>query len=505
MWIGVMWIMVSSLAAGVDYANANNVHPVGLVALLFGCAAVVGVRRGLVPVVLFALAAFLPSAQRIVVAGADFNFVRVLALVGMMRILMRGEAGQVRWGVFDALVAIGAGLRIVGFFLSRGDPAALITSIGGNFEILGCYLVFRSTLTSREDLATLLRWAAMITLAVVPFFMLESATGRNLFAVFGGVPEITAIREGKLRCQGAIAHPILAGCFFASLIPLWIGLFLIGRGRDRLLAFAGIGGALVVTVCCASSTPVVAAAQAIFIWVLFPLRAWLRFLWIGAILVGIVLHFAMTKPIWFLIARIDAVGGSTGWHRSHLIDAAVRHVGEWWMFGTRSTAHWGWGLQDVTNQFVLDGVNGGLGAVVTLVTLMVLAFRAAGRLMRRDLAAGSAKGSATRAEAVLGFAMGATVLVQMGIFLAVSYFGQTTMIWQLVLAIAAAMRDWSLAPRPATAGAASALPILTEGQRLPPAVDGGLPASRRGRDDRRGVAPLPWQPGAAIDPTGGAS
>jgi hypothetical protein len=500
--------MVLSLAAGADFSNANNVHPVGLVALAFGCAAVAVVRRGFVPAVLFALAAFLPSAQRIVVAGADFNFVRVLALVGMMRILLRGEAGQVRWGFFDALVALGAGFRVVGFFLSRGDPSALITSIGANFEILGCYLVFRSTLVSREDLGILLRWAALITLAVVPFFLLESATGRNLFAVFGGVPEFTAIREGKLRCQGAIAHPILAGCFFASLIPLWIGLFLNGRGGDRMLAFAGVGGALVVTFCCASSTPVVAAAQAIVAWALFPIRAWLRFIWGGAILAGLVLHFAMTKPIWFLIARIDAVGGSTGWHRSHLIDAAVRHLGEWWMFGTRSTGHWGWGLQDVTNQFILDGVNGGLGAVVILVTLMVLAFRAAGRLIRTDLAAGSPAASPTRAEAILGFAMGATVLVQMGIFLAVSYFGQTIMIWQLVLAIAAAMRDWSLAPRPMAAVAPSmhrGMATAAEVARSSADARKGRSGDRRGGDGRRQVAPLPWNPGAAADAAGGSS
>jgi hypothetical protein len=501
--------MVQGLAATVDYANASNVHPVGLVALLLGCAAVFGVRRGLVPVVLFALAAFLPSAQRIVVAGADFNFVRVLALVGMIRILMRGEAGQVRWGLFDAVVAIAGAMRIVGFFLSRGDPAALITSIGSNFEILGCYLVFRSTLASREDLSALLRGAALITLAVVPFFLLESATGRNLFAVFGGVPEVTAVREGKLRCQGAIAHPILAGCYFASLIPLWIGFFLIGRGKDRLLASVGVGGALAITVCCASSTPVVAAAQAIFVWMLFPLRAWLRFLWIGAILLGIVLHFARTKPIWFLIARIDAVGGSTGWHRSHLIDAAVRHLGEWWMFGTRSTAHWGWGLQDVTNQFVLDGVNGGLGAVVLLVTLMVLAFRAAGRLIRRGLVVRTAKGGAARDESVLGFAMGVAVLVQMCIFLAVSYFGQTVMIWQLILAIAAAMRDWSLAPGAAAAGVS---PVVRSCATQAGAV-GAVASIARIREggvlrvgsDRREVEPLPWQPDSAIDARGGAS
>ena len=39
-------------------------------------------------------------------------------------------------------------------------------------------------------------------------------------AAMGGVPEITVVREGRLRCQGAFAHPILAGCFWAEQLPL---------------------------------------------------------------------------------------------------------------------------------------------------------------------------------------------------------------------------------------------------------------------------------------------
>ena len=52
--------------------------------------------------------------------------------------------------------------------------------------------------------------------------------------------------------------------------------------------------------------------------------------------------------------------GSTGWHWFYLIDQAIRRVGEWWLIGTRSTGHWGMGLQDVTNQYILEGVWGGM-------------------------------------------------------------------------------------------------------------------------------------------------
>ena len=51
-------------------------------------------------------------------------------------------------------------------------------------------------------------------------FLNEARTGRNLFAAFGGVPSLTDMREGKLRCSGAFGNSILAGCFWASLIPL---------------------------------------------------------------------------------------------------------------------------------------------------------------------------------------------------------------------------------------------------------------------------------------------
>ena len=55
--------------------------------------------------------------------------------------------------------------------------------------------------------------------------ILEHLTGRNVFSVFGGVPEFTVIREGKLRAQAAFAHAIVAGY---------------GGGKSRFSLFVGL-------------------------------------------------------------------------------------------------------------------------------------------------------------------------------------------------------------------------------------------------------------------------
>ena len=48
--------------------------------------------------------------------------------------------------------------------------------------------------------------AAFIGVVLIPvaiFMTIEKTTGRNYFSMFGGVSTLTAIRDGKLRAQGA--------------------------------------------------------------------------------------------------------------------------------------------------------------------------------------------------------------------------------------------------------------------------------------------------------------
>mgnify|MGYP003331531062 FL=1 len=83
----------------------------------------------------------------------------------------------------------------------------------------------------------------------------------------------------------------------------------------------------------------------------------------------------------------------------------------------------------MTNQYLLEGVRGGVWAMLALVVTIVLALRACGFWLRR-LPAGSA-------HHLLVYGIGASVFAQAAIFLAVSYFGQTTMIWYLTIAMSA--------------------------------------------------------------------
>jgi hypothetical protein len=132
----------------------------------------------------------------------------------------------------------------------------------------------------------------------------------------------------------------------------------------------------------------------------------------------------MAGPVWSLVAKIDLVGG-TGYHRYKLVDNAINHIGEWWLSGTLETAHWGRAMHDLTNQFVLEGVRGGLPTLALFVAIITIAFRQIGVLWR------SAHG---RDHEVLAWALGVSLFVHVSNFLGVSYFGQNIMLWYLSLA-----------------------------------------------------------------------
>ena len=96
----------------------------------------------------------------------------------------------------------------------------------------------------------------------------------------------------------------------------------------------------------------------------------------------------MKAPVWYLMARIDLVGGSTGWHRAYLIDQALMHLSEWWIAGTDYTRDWmpygvSWSPDhsDITNHYILLGVTGGIALIAAHVAVLTLAFKGVGRTL----------------------------------------------------------------------------------------------------------------------------
>src|SRR5262249_36935146 len=140
----------------------------------------------------------------------------------------RGEARGLRLHRMDVMVVGLWAIESIAFVALNDASRAITMRIGLILDSLAIYFALRCLIVDGRDVQRAICIMSAVAVPVAVAFLFEAASGRNAFAVFGGVPEITLIREGKLRCQGAFAHPILAGCFWASLVPLmgaglWMG------------------------------------------------------------------------------------------------------------------------------------------------------------------------------------------------------------------------------------------------------------------------------------------
>jgi len=417
-----------------DYTGQTSVHPVGFAVLLVlaGCVFVLPRAWSLAPLLI--LACFVPAGQRIVLAGTlDFSFLRILVIAYWVRIFLFQDWRGLRVIALDYAVIAWVLVGSFVYVLLRMDFPAVVNRLGFTYESLGLYVTMRCMLGNWARVERAIAVLAVLALPVAVFFLVEQATGRNLFSVMGGVPEQTLVREGRVRAQGAFSHPIIAGCFWANVVVLCAGMFM-ARRRAALMV-CGFAGACLIVVACASSTPVLAVLVGGLGMALAYVRGWIGYLRLGFAGMLVFLHFVMEAPIWHLISRISAVGGSTGWHRYHLIDAAIRNFGEWAVLGVETTMHWGHGLRDVTNQYVLEGVRGGVWTLALFLLVLVLAFRAVGKGLRRS--------PSRRGVFWVQWAVGVSLLVHATNFVAVSYFGQGLVAFYLSLALAGSVQQLS--------------------------------------------------------------
>jgi hypothetical protein len=416
--------------AGSDFGGTTQVHPLGAAMLgVFAVLAILIPRRwSALPVIL--LLCFIPAGQRLVIATIDFTFIRLLMVAVWVRIMVRGEWRPLVWNHLDRAMVLWAATSVVTGYLLGMTLTILINRLGAAVDAMMVYFFFRQLIRSHDDLILLTTQFLLSSFAVAGFFFIESRTSRNMFAIFGGVPAITDIRDGRLRCQGAFAHAILAGCFWGCLIPLY--LLRAWSGRGWILTSCGIVAALLIVLFCASSTPIMGlgfgmvAAAAYFARSGLRWFRWLIFLWLC------VLHFVLMKqPVWHLLARVDILSGSTGWHRYHLVDKFIARFDEWWLVGTLRTGHWGPGLHDITNQFVAEGVAGGIWRLGLFIWVVWLAFTGVSRSMRLP--------ESGRFYQLATWALGTVMFMHCMNFIAVTYFEQIVVEWQMTLAAIASL------------------------------------------------------------------
>ena len=157
---------------------------------------------------LLTMTCLMPLGQQLDVFGLHLYLFRILLLVGLLRIVAKGEVRQLVMTFMDRIFLWWVTVSILFGTMANPSLDLLRNRLGDAYNAVGCYFFVRCVIVGSEDIVTSVCTLAWLSLGVAALMLVEKTTSHNLLSVFGGVSPITVVREGHLRCQGAFRHPI---------------------------------------------------------------------------------------------------------------------------------------------------------------------------------------------------------------------------------------------------------------------------------------------------------
>ncbi|HEG42981.1 MAG TPA: hypothetical protein ENH94_02920 [Phycisphaerales bacterium] len=100
------------------------------------------------------------------------------------------------------------------------------------------------------------------------------------------------------------------------------------------------------------------------------------------------------------------------------------------MIGCKSTEHWGYGMIDVTNQYIVEGIRGGVATLVLMLVALYLMLRTAWRFSLQEMSID---------RQWLGWGVCVMFIGHCVTFLGVFYVGQMRMFLYLTFAVVSAI------------------------------------------------------------------
>lgn len=392
---------------------------------------------------------YLPLNQQLLLGPLHFTGLRTMLLVGVFRILARREYRGLEFtGIDKAIVAYTVVLACIAS-IRVGVMAEVVDRSGVLYDTLLSYFVSRCLLRGYDDMQRLFSRAGYLIVPLALLMATEAGTSHNVFDALG-VRTTHDFRHGFERAQGSFQHSITAGVFGATLVPLFTGLSFHSRRRFGLIA--GVLASATIMVSSVSSAPLMAFCLGVFCMACWRFRERMRAIrWgLAAALVG--LHIVMKAPVWFLISRFGALAGGDAFYRSELIDQAIRHFDQWWFLGFHDTGEWtvnhlADGTADITNQYIRDGVDGGVLALILSFVVLVRCFSRLGTA-RKTLQSCATEDAPAQEWFV--WCLGCALFAHAMTILTVEYYDQMRFAWYMLLAMIASMTSEVLDARPAS-------------------------------------------------------
>lgn len=192
----------------------------------------------LLPIALLLYSTLLPQEVRISIAGQVIFPYRAVTFLLLPWMLTRIISGRVPFRLADLWMFATVTWMVVSFVVFYGLADGISRGGALAFDMIAPYLIARISIGSFQDLRRFLVIVAPGLLLAGASMMLESVSHRPLVrpiaaSIFGplsyfenGQAVATAkdafqLRLGLLRAAGPFSHPILAGLFMASFLPLY--------------------------------------------------------------------------------------------------------------------------------------------------------------------------------------------------------------------------------------------------------------------------------------------
>jgi hypothetical protein len=378
-------------------------------------------------------ACYITLGQGLEIGPFHFGVLRILIVVGIVRVIFKRERLTNGPNSIDKLIAIWSIWALISSIFHEDPQAALQFRLGLAFNVCGIYYLLRIFCDSIDNIYSIARILSILLVPVAFAMIYEITLRHNLFSYFGGVSDIPVIRGGKLRASGPFLHPILAGTVGATSLPLLIGIY----RRDKLISVLGIASSFAIIYCSTSSGPILSGLVSLLAIYMWNFRGHMKAFRRGLVVIYILLEIVMKPPAYYIMGKIDLTGSSTGFHRAALIESAIDHLSEWWLAGTDYTRHWmvtgvTWSDDhtDITNFYLHYGVVGGLPLVILFVIIICYGFSYVGKIQKMHHVDGNTK--------YLLWSFGAALAAHTVTFFSVSYFDQSFMFVYLTIAIISA-------------------------------------------------------------------
>jgi hypothetical protein len=410
---------------------------VGILFFVVVATALLTIRREYAPIPLLIGCCYMTMGQGIELGPFSLPTYRMLLLVGLVRVVARGErlVGGLN-GVDRLVIFLMVWLLFASLFHERIPGAGPIYMSGIVFNISLVYFLVRVWCGNAEDISNVIAAVGLVLAPVAVGMFYEQAAGYNMFSSLGGIGESVSERNGRLRAQGPFRHAILAGTVGAACFPLMLGIW----KRNRIPAMVGAASTVTMVFASASSGPLVSLFMSGAVVLCWRFRQYSRLaVWAG-VAGYLLIEVISNRPAYHaIVTRLDFTGSSTAYYRARLIDTTIRHFSEWWLIGTDYTRHWipsGIGSiigdgrhMDITNYYITFGLWGG---ILALVLVVVIIFKCLGGVIRQ-----------VEQESVSGsdglftiWCLGASLFSHAMSSLSISYFDQSqTLFWLTVAAL----------------------------------------------------------------------